>query len=45
MERTSQVIAECTRVLFYFSKLEANPSANAKHRKTLEWPNEIGTGV
>ena len=24
--------------MFYFSLLETNPSADAKHRKNLEWP-------
>ena len=35
-ERTGQVFVEC--VLFYFSLLETNPSADAKHRKNLEYP-------
>jgi hypothetical protein len=35
-ERTSQVFVEC--VLFYFSWLKTNPSADAKQRKNLEWP-------
>ena len=35
-ERISQVFVEC--VLFYFSWLKTNPSADAKQRKNLEWP-------